>query len=34
VENYHPTIENTFHKVISCRGHEFQTDIVDTAGQV
>lgn len=33
VENYHPTIENTFHKVISYRGHEFQTDIVDTAGQ-
>lgn len=34
VENYHPTIENTFHRVISYRGHEYQTDIVDTAGQV
>eukprot|EP00824_Muranothrix_gubernata_P016662 TRINITY_DN34349_c0_g1_i1.p1 TRINITY_DN34349_c0_g1~~TRINITY_DN34349_c0_g1_i1.p1 ORF type:complete len:254 (-),score=32.03 TRINITY_DN34349_c0_g1_i1:29-790(-) len=33
VESYLPTIENTFRKVIKYRGVEYQTDIVDTAGQ-
>uniref|UniRef100_A0A6B2LKS8 Uncharacterized protein n=1 Tax=Arcella intermedia TaxID=1963864 RepID=A0A6B2LKS8_9EUKA len=33
VESYNPTIENTFHKVIKFRGEEFNTEIVDTAGQ-
>ncbi|KNC73403.1 hypothetical protein SARC_14040, partial [Sphaeroforma arctica JP610] len=33
VDNYHPTIENTFHKTISYQGREYQTDIIDTAGQ-
>ncbi|TMW57095.1 hypothetical protein Poli38472_003020 [Pythium oligandrum] len=32
VENYDPTIENTFHKTIRFRNAHFVTDIVDTAG--
>ncbi|KAG3068406.1 hypothetical protein JG687_00017336 [Phytophthora cactorum] len=32
VENYDPTIENTFHKTIRVRNAHFVTDIVDTAG--
>ncbi|CAI5732526.1 unnamed protein product [Peronospora destructor] len=32
VENYDPTIENTFHKTIRVRNAHFITDIVDTAG--
>lgn len=34
VENYDPTIENTFHKTIRFRNAHFVTDIVDTAGMV
>jgi hypothetical protein len=34
VDAYHPTIENTFHKVIKYGNDEFLTEIVDTAGQV
>lgn len=34
VEQYNPTIENTFHKVIKYGGEEFGLEIVDTAGQV
>jgi len=34
VDSYYPTIENTFTKVIRYRGQEFQTEIIDTAGQV
>eukprot|EP00123_Amoebidium_parasiticum_P000254 comp10619_c0_seq1/m.5307 comp10619_c0_seq1/g.5307 ORF comp10619_c0_seq1/g.5307 comp10619_c0_seq1/m.5307 type:complete len:187 (-) comp10619_c0_seq1:615-1175(-) len=33
VETYNPTIENTFQKVITYKGHEYQCQIVDTAGQ-
>ncbi|GAP87656.1 putative GTP-binding protein rhb1 [Rosellinia necatrix] len=33
VESYYPTIENTFSKVIRFKGNDFQTEIVDTAGQ-
>lgn len=33
VESYYPTIENTFSKAIKYKGQEFQTEIVDTAGQ-
>ncbi|EKX43523.1 hypothetical protein GUITHDRAFT_175447 [Guillardia theta CCMP2712] len=32
-EPYSPTIENTFQKVIRHKGIEYQTDILDTAGQ-
>lgn len=32
VENYDPTIENTFHKTIKINNVSFVTDIVDTAG--
>jgi len=32
-EPYSPTIENTFQKVIRHKGTEYQTDILDTAGQ-
>jgi hypothetical protein len=32
-EPYSPTIENTFQKVIRHKGVEYQTDILDTAGQ-
>jgi small GTP-binding protein len=34
VENYHPTIENTFAKTIKAKGEEYDCDIIDTAGQV
>jgi small GTP-binding protein len=34
VESYYPTIENTFSKAIKYRGHEYMTEIIDTAGQV
>jgi hypothetical protein len=34
VENYHPTIENTFAKTIKTKGEEYDCDIIDTAGQV
>lgn len=34
VENYDPTIENTFHKTIQFRKFSFALDIVDTAGMV
>jgi len=33
VESYYPTIENTFSKDIRYKGHEFTTEILDTAGQ-
>jgi len=33
VDSYYPTIENTFSKVISYKGQEFATEIIDTAGQ-
>jgi len=33
VDTYNPTIENTFHKVIKYQGEDYQTEIVDTAGQ-
>eukprot|EP00741_Cyanophora_paradoxa_P009960 tig00000157_g9647.t1 len=33
VDNYSPTIETTFQKVIKYRGDEYVTDIIDTAGQ-
>jgi Ras family protein len=34
VENYHPTIENTFTKSLKLQGTEYDCDIIDTAGQV
>ena len=34
VESYYPTIENTFSKTIKYKGHEYATEIIDTAGQV
>lgn len=34
VDSYNPTIENTFHKTIKFKGVEYETDIIDTAGQV
>lgn len=33
MDNYNPTIENTFDKVISHKNIEYRLDIVDTAGQ-
>lgn len=33
VEQYNPTIENTFHKVVKFQGEEYLCEIVDTAGQ-
>ncbi|MCL4132161.1 UNVERIFIED_CONTAM: hypothetical protein GTU68_011733 [Idotea baltica] len=33
VDNYDPTIENTFNKVIKVNGHEYQLELIDTAGQ-
>eukprot|EP01101_Sappina_pedata_P010280 TRINITY_DN6437_c0_g1_i1.p1 TRINITY_DN6437_c0_g1~~TRINITY_DN6437_c0_g1_i1.p1 ORF type:complete len:194 (-),score=56.74 TRINITY_DN6437_c0_g1_i1:3-560(-) len=33
VDTYNPTIENTFHKTIRLRGEEYNTEILDTAGQ-
>jgi len=32
-ENYYPTIENTFNKIIKWEGQEFSLEIMDTAGQ-
>jgi Ras family protein len=34
VETYYPTIENTFSKSIRYKGQDYQTEIIDTAGQV
>jgi hypothetical protein len=34
IESYYPTIENTFRKTIKYRGHEYECEILDTAGQV
>jgi hypothetical protein len=34
VESYYPTIENTFRKGLRFRNHEYDCQIVDTAGQV
>jgi len=33
VESYYPTIENTFQKTIKYKNQEYQTEIIDTAGQ-
>ncbi|XP_057292878.1 GTP-binding protein Rheb-like [Hydractinia symbiolongicarpus] len=33
VDSYDPTIENTFQAKIKHRGHDYQIDLVDTAGQ-
>ncbi|KAK2749174.1 GTP-binding protein [Myotisia sp. PD_48] len=33
VENYYPTIENTFNRTIKYKGQDYATEIVDTAGQ-
>mmetsp|Transcript_8095 Transcript_8095/g.11143 ORF Transcript_8095/g.11143 Transcript_8095/m.11143 type:complete len:188 (+) Transcript_8095:133-696(+) len=33
VEQYNPTIENTFHKVVKFGNTDYHTEIVDTAGQ-
>eukprot|EP00013_Stygamoeba_regulata_P008658 CAMPEP_0177681056 /NCGR_PEP_ID=MMETSP0447-20121125/30505_1 /TAXON_ID=0 /ORGANISM="Stygamoeba regulata, Strain BSH-02190019" /LENGTH=184 /DNA_ID=CAMNT_0019190433 /DNA_START=180 /DNA_END=734 /DNA_ORIENTATION=- len=33
VDHYHPTIENTFSKVIKHKGEEYDIEIMDTAGQ-
>ncbi|KAI1986053.1 GTP-binding protein [Ophidiomyces ophidiicola] len=33
VENYYPTIESTFSRVITYKGQDYTTEIVDTAGQ-
>lgn len=33
VESYYPTIENTFSKIISYKGNDYATEIIDTAGQ-
>jgi len=33
LECYNPTIENTFHKLIKYKGDEYNTEILDTAGQ-
>eukprot|EP00128_Syssomonas_multiformis_P001737 Colp12_sorted_trinity150504_noHs@7599 len=33
VEHYSTTIENTFHKVITVKGQDYNVDIIDTAGQ-
>jgi len=33
VETYYPTIENTFSKSIRYKGQDFNTEIIDTAGQ-
>jgi small GTP-binding protein len=34
VDSYNPTIENAFNKVIKYKGEEYNTEILDTAGQV
>ena len=33
VDNYYPTIENTFRKPIRIKGQDFVIEVVDTAGQ-
>ncbi|XP_025080557.1 GTP-binding protein Rheb-like isoform X1 [Pomacea canaliculata] len=33
VDNYEPTIENTFHKSLKLGGQEYHLQVVDTAGQ-
>ncbi|KAF2363284.1 Small GTP-binding protein domain [Trinorchestia longiramus] len=33
VDNYDPTIENTFHKNLKVRGEDYTLELVDTAGQ-
>ncbi|KAL6067216.1 GTP-binding protein [Balamuthia mandrillaris] len=33
VDSYNPTIENTFTKVIKYKGTDYETEIIDTAGQ-
>eukprot|EP01136_Pigoraptor_vietnamica_P040013 Opistho-1_new@909 len=33
VDSYHPTIENTFQKLIRYKGQDYTADIVDTAGE-
>ncbi|KZW00404.1 hypothetical protein EXIGLDRAFT_157703 [Exidia glandulosa HHB12029] len=33
IENYYPTIENTFTKTIAYNGEDYECDIIDTAGQ-
>ncbi|EEQ29111.1 GTP-binding protein [Microsporum canis] len=33
VDNYYPTIENTFNRTIKHKGQDYMTEIVDTAGQ-
>ncbi|KAA6411785.1 MAG: Rheb small monomeric GTPase [Lasallia pustulata] len=33
VDSYYPTIENTFSKIITYKGQDYATEIVDTAGQ-
>lgn len=33
VENYYPTIESTFNRLIKYKGQDYNTEIVDTAGQ-
>eukprot|EP00005_Dracoamoeba_jomungandri_P005870 CAMPEP_0174260500 /NCGR_PEP_ID=MMETSP0439-20130205/9777_1 /TAXON_ID=0 /ORGANISM="Stereomyxa ramosa, Strain Chinc5" /LENGTH=184 /DNA_ID=CAMNT_0015344755 /DNA_START=69 /DNA_END=623 /DNA_ORIENTATION=+ len=33
VEGYTPTIEHTFHKTIKYKGHEYEIEVIDTAGQ-
>ena len=32
-DTYYPLVENNFSKVITYRGQEFATEIIDTAGQ-
>uniref|UniRef100_A0A4W5NUG2 GTP-binding protein Rheb n=1 Tax=Hucho hucho TaxID=62062 RepID=A0A4W5NUG2_9TELE len=34
VDSYDPTIENTFNKMVSVNGQDFNLQLVDTAGQV
>jgi len=34
VEAYNATIENTYHAIINANGVDYDTEIVDTAGQV
>jgi len=33
VETYYPTIENTFSKIVRFKGQDYNTEIIDTAGQ-
>lgn len=34
MEEYHPTIENTFSKDYKFRGSDYTISVIDTAGQV